>query len=200
MRTLFNPKRRYRRRRAKASNPVSYRRRRRHNPFGISGGEIVKTAAWAIAGGVATRALPQMFLSQYNTGLMGYGMNLLTAGALSWVGDKFMGANAGRGILIGGLVMLGGRIISDYFGKDVVSFGEGLLGAYGDPSFDLGLYEPNQFVVPTVSSGPFQKTDYSGMLPAPVSIASAKGAKGAPAAVGVGAYQATGRFASRFAA
>jgi hypothetical protein len=164
----------------------------------------MKTAAWAIAGGVATRALPQMFMSQYNTGLMGYGMNLLTAAGLAWVGDRFLGANASRGILIGGLVMLGGRIISDYFGKDVVTFGGGLLGAYGDPSFDLGLYEPNQFVVPTVSDGRLQVTDYSKILPAPAVVVPAKGklaGMGDQNYSGPASYPpGTGRLASRFAA
>jgi len=197
---LFNrSKRRVRRNRA----VVPFRRhRRRHNPFGIPGGDVLKTAAWAIAGGVATRAIPQMFASQYNTGLLGYGLNLLTASSLAWLGDRFLGANAGRGILLGGLVMFGGRIISDYFGKDVVSFGGGLLGAYGDPSFDLGLYEPNQFVIPTVSEGRMQVTDYSKMLPAPVVQMPAKGTMrgmGDANPYG-GTYQATSRLTSRFAA
>lgn len=205
-RRAFNPRRRVRRRAA----VVPFRRRRRaSNPFGLPGGDILKTAAWAIAGGVATRALPQMFLSQYNTGLMGYGMNLLTAAGLAWVGERFMGQNASRGILIGGLVMLGGRVISDYFGKDVVTFGGGLLGAYGDPSFDLGLYEPNQFVVPTVSDGPMQLTDYSKMLPQPVAVVNAAASKAAVtrAMAGMGdqnysgpSSYPTGRLQSRFAA
>jgi len=202
-RKMFNPRRRVRRRAA----VVPFRcRRRASNPFGLPGGDILKTAAWAIAGGVATRALPQMFLSQYNTGIMGYGMNLATAAGLAWVGERFLGSNASRGILIGGLVMVGGRIISDYFGKDVVTFGGGLLGAYGDPSFDLGLYEANQFVVPTVSDGRMQMTDYSKMLPQPVAVVPAAG-KGAKLAgmgdqnySGPASYPAgTGRLASRFA-
>lgn len=200
-RRAFNPRRRVRRR----AQVVPFRRRRRaSNPFGLPGGDILKTAAWAIAGGVATRALPQMFLSQYNTGLMGYGLNLLTAAGSAWVAERFLGSNASRGILIGGLVMLGGRIISDYFGKDVVTFGGGLLGAYGDPSFDLGLYEPNQFVVPTVSEGRLQVTDYSKMLPQPQIVVPA-GKKlagmGDQNYSGPASYPAgTGRLASRFAA
>jgi hypothetical protein len=202
-RHLFNKRpRRVRRNRV----VVHHRRRHRHNPFGITGGDALKTAAWAIAGGVATRALPQMFLPQYNTGIMGYGLNLLTAAGLAWAGDRFMGATAGKGILLGGLVMLGGRIISDYFGKDVVSFGGGLLGAYGDPSFDLGLYEPNQFVVPTVSEGRLQVTDYSKMLPQPQLVAVPGGRKtiagmGDQNYSGPASYPpGTGRLASRFAA
>lgn len=179
----------------------------------LSGRELVPTALWAIAGGVATRAIPQLLLKDGNTGIMGYGANALTAVALSFAAERFAGPNAGKGVLIGGAVMLGGRLISDFFGKSLVSFGDVFgttgtagMGAHGDPSFDLGLYTPNEFVVPTWSDGVMQRQDYPFMEPqaalsAPRSSVSTMLAAPAqsvrPAGVGM---MTTGRFQSRFAA
>lgn len=220
------PKRRYRRRR---SNPVSYAaarpvrrrhrsrnprmfvvKRRRRNPLSLGGRELIPTALWAIAGGVATRAIPQLLLKDSNTGIFGYGANALTAVALSWAAERFVSPNAGKGVLIGGAVMLGGRLISDFFGKSLVSFGDVFgttgtsgLGAAGDPSFDLGLYVPNEFVVPTTSDGVLQRNDYPFMEPsaalATQSMSVRPAAAAVPVAKGVG-MMTTGRFQSRFAA
>lgn len=223
------PHRRYRRRR---SNPASYaapkvrrrrsnrrahavvvRRRRGSNPLSLGGRELIPTALWAIAGGVATRAIPQLLLKDSNTGIFGYGANALTAVALSWAAERFVSPNAGKGVLIGGAVMLGGRLISDFFGKSLVSFGDVFgttgtsgLGAAGDPGFDLGIYTPGEFVVPTWSDGVMQRQDYPFMEPSG-SIASPRMSVAAsiPAPVqsarpvGVGSMT-TGRFQSRFAA
>lgn len=192
-------------------------RRRRRNPLALGGRELIPTALWAIAGGVATRAIPQLLLKDSNTGIFGYGANALTAVALSWAAERFVSSNAGKGVLIGGAVMLGGRLISDFFGKSLVSFGDVFgttgtsgLGAHGDPSFDLGLYTPGEFVVPTVSTGENQMVNYpfwnaGAALPAgstvAVPAASAKHAAAAAAAPGVsGLGFATGRLSSRFAA
>ena len=168
-----------RRRRSYAMNP-RHHRRRRHNPLGLSGQQIMATSLWAIAGGVATRALPQIFLKEGNTGIMGYGANALTAGILAWAADRFISRNAGQGVLLGGMVMLGGRVISDLFGKTLVSFGDVFgttgtsgLGAHGDPSFDLGIYVPNEFVVPTWSDGVYQRQDYPFMEPSSAFSAAA---------------------------
>lgn len=208
-----------RRRRSYANKMHVVRRRRHRNPFGISGREVVGTALWAIAGGVATRAIPQLLLKDGNTGIMGYGANALTAGVLAFAADRFIGGSAGKGVLLGGLVMLGGRIIADFFGKTLVSFGDVFgttgtsgLGAHGDPSFDLGLYVPNEFVVPTWSDGVMQRQDYPFMEPsaisAPRSSVAAVIAQGpvamtakSPAAgvTGLG-LPSTGRLKSRFAA
>jgi hypothetical protein len=198
-------------------------RRRRRNPLAISGRELIPTALWAIAGGVATRAIPQLILSDSNTGIFGYGANALTAVVLSYGAEKFISPNAAKGILLGGAVMLGGRLISDFFGKSLVSFGDVFgttgtsgLGAHGDPAFDLGLYTPGEFVVPTVSSGQLQTVDYpfwNAAPPAALPAAAAAAGKrraAAPAAAAAAAAPAspmmsglgfaTGRFSSRFAA
>lgn len=215
-----------RRRRSYAMNPRHHHRRRRHNPLGLTGQQIIATSLWAIAGGVATRALPQMFLQASNTGIMGYGANALTAGVLAWAADRFISRNAGQGVLLGGMVMLGGRIVSDLFGKTLVSFGDVFgttptagtsgLGAHGDPSFDLGLYVPNEFVVPTWSDTAYQTQSYPFMGPSsaitapmqsvgmpaivPPTHPAAKAAAAAAAPMSGLGFVSTGRLRSRFAA
>lgn len=193
---------------------VVHHHRRRRNPLSLGGRELIPTALWAIAGGVATRAIPQLLLKDSNTGIFGYGANALTAVALSWAAERFVSPNAGKGVLIGGAVMLGGRLISDFFGKSLVSFGDVFgttgtsgLGAAGDPSFDLGIYTPGEFVVPTWSDGVMQRQDYpfmesAGALAAPrMSVATSIAAPAASVrpGPGVGSFT-TGRFQSRFAA
>lgn len=200
-----------RRRRRNARVMHIVRRRRHHNPMALAGRELVPTALWAIAGGVATRAIPQLLLKDSNTGIFGYGANAITAFVLSWAGERFVSRNAGVGLLVGGAVMLGGRMISDFFGKTLVSFGDVFgttgtsgMGAHGDPSFDLGVYTPGEFVVPTWSQGVMQKQDYpfwnaTPTLPEPVQSAHPGQAAAAAPMHGMG-MMTTGRFQSRFAA
>lgn len=191
------PARRHRRR----SNPrvVHVRRRRSRNPLALSARELIPTALWAIAGGVATRAIPQMFLKEANTGIMGYGANAVTTVALAWAADRFISPNAGKGILLGGAVMLGGRLISDFLGKELVSFG--VMGAYGDPSFDLGIYTPGQFLVPTWSEGQMQRQNYpfySGVAAAPALPAPRGKGLGYTVVDASGELAGTQRLRSRF--
>jgi hypothetical protein len=215
---VARPVRRRRRHHAMSYNPM--RRRRRHNPLGFTTREVFSTALWAIAGGVGTRAIPQLFLKDSNTGFMGYIANGVTAGALGWIGDRWISPTAGKGIFLGGMVMLGGRIIADLFGKTLVSFGDVFgttgtsgLGAHGDPSFDLGLYTPNEFVVPTWSDGVYQRQDYPFLEPSSALTAPSQSVRAQimspavatpagpvkPGISGLG-FPATGRLRSRFAA
>lgn len=182
------PRRRRRRYFRRRRNPVAFfgRRYRRRNPLALPGRELIPITLWAIGGGVATRALPQLVLKDKNTGIMGYGANALVALAGSWAAGKFISRNAGVGVLVGGSVMIAGRLIADFFGKRFVEFGLTGLEA-GDSAFDLGLYTPNYFPIPSVSEGPLMKTASPiAMLPA-----------GKPAA-GVAGMGASPLFTSRF--
>lgn len=156
---------------------------RRHslrNPFGKATKDFLATAGWAIVGGVATRAIPENFLSNYNTGAIGYVMNAAVAlGGGYGLGAVGLGPDAGFGFALGGVVMLAGRIVSEVFGKTVVQFsypfgagasapaaamaaptGTSGLGRFGDPAFNLGSYvRPYPFPLPSynkavASSGP----------------------------------------------
>lgn len=161
-----------------------YRHRRRNPMLAAPLTQVLPLAGWAIVGGVATRTLPQLLLKDKNTGLYGYGANALTALGVSMALGKFIGSQAGLGSLLGGITMLAGRLIADYFGKTVVEFSS-LLGS--DVSFDLGLYTQSYFPLPTVSSGRLQTTrgPIAALPPGKVSLS------------GLGANP---RFRSRFAA
>lgn len=129
-----------------------HRRFRRHNPFlSVPLGELVTLTGWAVAGMAGTRILPQMVLPSYNSGITGYGLNAATAIGLSWLGGKFAGARAAQGLLIGGMVGLATRILTDMLGSSQA----GAWGLSGDLDFDLGFYIPNTFAVPTTGSGPY---------------------------------------------
>jgi hypothetical protein len=151
--------------------------RRRRNPLALPAGDLFATSAWAVAGGVATRALPEIVMPTSNVGFMGYGLNAVVAVGGSMLLQKFASAKAATGWLVGGTVMLAGRLVSDFFGKTLVTFANPLSGlGYGDPAFHLGLYQPWSFPVPQQTPVPFSYVGQPAGLPA---------APGAPVAVPV---------------
>jgi len=161
-RRSHNPHRRHRRRNyrfgSRRRNRVVYMharrsyRHRRHNPFlSVPVGELVALTGWAVVGMAGTRIIPQMVLPSQNSGIMGYGLNAVTAVGLSWLGGKFGGTRAAQGILIGGMVGLATRILTDMLGGTQA----GAWGLSGDLDFDLGFYIPNSFAVPTTGQGPY---------------------------------------------
>jgi hypothetical protein len=153
-----NPRRRRR-------NPtVHYRHRRRsRNPLAMPLRELAPVVAWSIAGGVGTRAIPEMLASSYNTGWTGYALNGAVAFGGSMALNKFAGKNAGTGWLIGGATMLVARIVSDIFGKTLVTYSD-VAGLSGDPAFSFGGYDPYAFPLPTV--------DDAGMVLGPTAVAT----------------------------
>jgi len=193
--------------RARRPNPHvrHYRLRRRRNPFGLGNTEFLETSAFALLGGIATRAIPQAIAPTYNQGLVGYGLNAVTVAALSWLGGKWRKA-AGLGIGIGGVVMLGGRIIQDYFGKQLVTFGlidtssgtsAGATAvtapssstsslSQGDLAFDLRGYKTTYFPLPSAGSKDLTTatpwSDDISKLQAQIAAASAKGKGGSGSA------------------
>lgn len=130
--------------RNQAANPMRRRRgRRRSNPvIGDLKGLLIR-GGYAIAGGIATRSIPQAILRDSNTGIIGYAANLLTAA----VGGKILtmvtkSKDAGDMFLVGGIVMVAGRAVEEYFGRKVVEFaqiGIPLPGLSADPSYDMRL-------------------------------------------------------------
>lgn len=189
--------------RARKSNPHvrHYRLRRLRNPFGLGNTEFLETSAFALLGGIATRAIPQAIAPTYNQGLVGYGLNAVTVAALSWLGGKWRKA-AGLGIGIGGVVMLGGRIIQDYFGKQLVTFGlidtstgtpAGATAvtapaastsslSQGDLAFDLRGYKTTYFPLPSAGSKDLTSaspwSDDISKLQSQIAAAAAKGKGG----------------------
>lgn len=175
-----NQKRRNMAKHKKYRNHRHLHRHSLHNPFGKNTKDFLATAGWAVVGGVATRAIPENFLSNYNTGAIGYVMNAAVAiGGGYGLGAVGLGPDAGFGFALGGVVMLAGRIVSEVFGKTVVQFsypfgagapasapavaaptGTSGLGKFGDPAFNLGSYiKPYPFPLPSynkpaATSGP----------------------------------------------
>ena len=132
---------------------------RHSNPIGINKGNL-SLAAWGVAGGVGARALPALVLPSQNSGFMGYALNFASAIALGFAGHMVDGM-AGEGLLIGGLVATGLRIVTDNFGSKIPG-----LSAYWDS------YLPNL---------PAQSNPY-GQMPNPAAAAVAAAAAAAPAA------------------
>jgi len=105
--------------RKKAKNPQHmYKKAKRRNPSGLgsiigSPKEAITAGLAGLASAVATRQIPQMLLQGSNTGVEGYAANLFTALASTWAASSFMGPAAGRGALIGGLVILIDRVLSE---------------------------------------------------------------------------------------
>jgi hypothetical protein len=141
--------------------------RRRHNPLLPSKDDLTLAAA-GIVGGVGALALPAMLLPANNTGIVGYLMNAAAAIALKFAGDM-VGPKTGSGMLVGGLVGTGIRIVRDNL-----------------PSIPLGAYWPSYFAVPTVSNGIGQVLSSPYPTPIPVAAATGKG------------MGRTDRFAARF--
>jgi len=102
----------------KAANHRNGRRKSRtHNPnLAATIGSPKDLTVGAVAGlanAVATRQLPQLVLQTNNTGVMGYGANLITLFLGTWVAGAIFGPAAGRGAAIGGAVILLDRVLSD---------------------------------------------------------------------------------------
>jgi len=157
---------------ARRRNPRmrSVRRRRinRHrNPFGANYRTIGEMSLAAVIAGVAARAIPEKIsaLSGMNNGITGYALNILSGAFVAYLLEKTpLRQNGGIGGLVGTAAQVGGRIISDKWGKTVVTFslpsgsqpaaaavpaGMSGLGSFGDPSFNLGKYvKPYNFPLP----------------------------------------------------
>lgn len=140
------------------------------NPLGINKANIA-LAAWGVAGGVGARAIPALVLPAQNTGFMGYALNFASALALGFAG-RMVDGTAGEGMLIGGLVSTGLRIVSDNFGSKIPG-----LGAYWTS------YLPNL---------PAQSNPYGQMPDPAVAAAAAAAAAAAPVHKGMSGGRFTG--------
>lgn len=93
-------------------------RRRRSNPSGMaatigSPKDLITGGVAGLVSAIATRQLPQLILGAANAGVEGYAANLVTALAATWAAGTFAGPAAGRGAIIGGMVILLDRVLSE---------------------------------------------------------------------------------------
>lgn len=141
------------------------RHRRHHNPFDQ---HTMLTAAWALGGGVAASWLPGVVAPTMNTGWTGVLATGVSAVAIGWLGEKFAGPTAGNGLLIGGLVATGGKLIAQLMGKQLVSFGMGQYTTtwFGPPYNSQGILQttPNPYAPPPAAAGSGTHAAMSGLL------------------------------------
>lgn len=147
----------------KKSNP--HRKAKRRNPgmmaaFG-SPKELITSGVAGLASAVATRQIPQMILGAANTGWEGYLANLATAGVSAWLASSFAGPAAGKGALVGGLVIVLDRFLTDQvspLGPYLQLSGVGDATAYSK----LGTIRNGYFTRPAI-----QNADGSMFIPDP---------------------------------
>ena len=125
--------------------------------------------AYLAGGGVTSRSLPQLLAPQYNTGNLGYGMNLLTAAASAALIGKWRGPGAGRVWLLGGFAFTLSRIVDDYAGLNILSFAQysppASLSLSGDVNYGMaGVYKELAYPLPSQSLLP------AGLPAAPVAV------------------------------
>jgi hypothetical protein len=162
-------------------NPRRHHRRRR-NP-GFAGLPDLKGLAmdtlYLAGGGITARSLPQLLVAQYNTGWMGYGMNLLTTAVTAFLVGKWQGQAASRPWLLGGFAFTLSRIIDDYAGLKILSFAQYTppFQLAGDATYGMrGVYASLSFPLPSNSLA---------ALPAPA-VAVPVNNNGAPVQAGMG--------------
>lgn len=164
-----------------------YHVKHRRNPLGVSGSDV-SDIAYVSLGYVAGRAIPAMFLSNLNNGLVGYALNAAVGVAAKMV----LGGNFGHDMMVGAFASAITRAVSDNFGTSI-------KGLSGDPAFTLGAYWPSYFAVPTVSDpyGRVSNSPYPApALPAPAGApTTVKGYMGAAGGRGVGP---SNRFGGRY--
>ena len=132
-------------------NPMTtiYRRRnRRRNPGEFM--DIVEIGVTAGIGGILTRSIPGFLMTDTtNSGAMGYAANAATAGGLYFLTKAVAGQQKATWVAAGGITMILGRIASDFFGQQLITFGQlampgggssaaSATGVSGDPAFKFG--------------------------------------------------------------
>ncbi len=135
--------------RSAAKKPTS----RRRNPSRgriLRPMDLAKSGAIALVGLVATRQLPQLLLQGRNQGWLGYLANILTAGLSGALATRWMSAEAGKLVFIGGGVYTVSRILTEQLspvGRYFSLTGLGDVQAAG-----LGKIGPGYFPVPVVTN------------------------------------------------
>jgi hypothetical protein len=168
---------------------MNYRRR---NPNGVAGMSMTDLL-WMVGGGgvnfLIARSGPQMLLPQFNTGIVGYGLDAAFGAVGAWGIGKF-NRRAGIGAWVGLGLALISRFVSENFGAGTAAATGGMS---GDLDFDLGYYVSQPFPFPQgAAAGPyhgFPGTPYAPAI-APVTAAAATRAGAAAATAALAAAPA----------
>lgn len=187
---------------------VNRHHRRRSNPTlkELTSGSMISMVGGAGIGFFGARMIPQNvpFLSQYNSGIMGYGLNVISGLGISWALSKFWNRQAGIGALIGTGVAVIARFVTDQMGTATPSTQANTTAAVSglgaDLDMDLGYYI-EQFPFPQGDSAgpygfplgtPFASTPFANTNASAVRAGQAAAAAALPA----GAAAAAGRAAA----
>lgn len=122
-------------------------RRRRNPSLMTSGKQLIESGAFALAGLVVARQVPQMLLKTSNSGWKGYAANAAAAIAASYAAAKFAGPKAAEDVLVGGGLYLVNRVLSEQFSP----IGKALsLSGIGDAQAAASLHgiKPGYFPLP----------------------------------------------------
>jgi hypothetical protein len=143
----------------------SFRRRHRHhNPLDQN---TMATAAWALAGGVGASWLPATIMPSMSSGWSGVFATGVAAVAIGWAGEKFISPRAGQGLMIGGFVATGGKLIAQLLGKNLVTFGMGQYTQtfFGPPYNSTGILQTTASpYTPPPAAGNSTSAAMSGLL------------------------------------
>lgn len=155
-----------------------YTSRRRRNPFGAGGMNIVAVkVAGGLVGGIAAATVPNMLGASFGSGWGGVAAALVVAFGGAWL-SRSSSANFSEGVLIGGTLQAAGRISQIVLKKNLVSF-------------SLSGYGPMQFPVPTPA---YQIPGFTGGGPATPVVQSSAAVSGSTKTMG--RYRGMTKFAS----
>jgi hypothetical protein len=109
---------------------------------------MMKMAAYAALGLIATRQVPQIVLGTRNAGIVGYVGNFVTAAGAAAIAKKAIGNEAGVAVLIGGSLYAFNRLLNDFtpLGKTLNLSGVGDTQASGSLRGLVSAYQPNLVV------------------------------------------------------
>ena len=142
-----------RRNTSRRSNPFLKLKRRGHrrrsNPsaVGMKSSDLLTLSLGAGVGMLGSKAIAQATLGGNNTGWMGLGVTALAGGALAWAARKFVGKEAGVGVIAG----TGAAVVLGIWQQYVSGTGTAAMSGLGDPDMAgvLGEYRPGVIPMPS---------------------------------------------------
>ncbi|HKW76191.1 MAG TPA: hypothetical protein VJN64_11755 [Terriglobales bacterium] len=151
----FSGKRRSRRNRSKRRSHRNPSVSRALSLGGSQVGQLLPLSGGVLVGTFIPRAVVQMILGANNTGITGYGAQVLASAILAWVGSKGLGKNFGAGVISGGIAATAYRVYQEHNPTTptaiVKSASGGADTGMGDLDFSdngLGIYVNQPFTFP----------------------------------------------------
>lgn len=128
--------------------------------------------AYVVGGAVGSRWLTQVGLSmlgQSNSGLIGYGGNLVATLALGWASGKFLGRGSRAWVIAGGMAGIALRFL-----QDQTSFGK-MFSLSGMGDIGMAAIMPSSFADPAIFTGNGAQRRIPGGWQAPAAVPAKAG-------------------------